>query len=645
MQAPHGPGSGVILENPVPGPIGQVLQFGFNLPAWVQLGLLLAGIAVGGFVFFTLWRRRVEIAAWLGVKSRGYRIGLGAVGLVALSSIGAVGYAGNHYMEHNNDFCMSCHVMGDAWNAFQKSEHRKLECHACHRQGMVANVRQLYFWIAERPVEIPEHAKVPTKICAECHVQSKADSNWKRIVRTAGHRLHLESDSSALKEVACVTCHGQEVHRFRPVDKTCGQSGCHKESDTKVVLGKMAGQARQHCTGCHTFLRVAPEDAPTDSLRKMLTPVGSDGSCLGCHQMQQRLKDFAPDQDKGHKAVCGTCHNPHTQKEPKGAYETCANSGCHSNLTERSPVHAKDGPHGKATCGQCHEAHSWKPKGLECVDCHKTITRSGARPSAKPISRWRDDPMTRGRRARGAAQAARRVFGRVAFHASNARVTVRPVRPVRLVRPVQATSSAQQPVGKAPKDSPSFSHRTHGVLACSGCHRANGALFVRTKADCAGCHHAAERPVACEGCHRMRTQLATPLPATLQVTPATGRAPRTQQTTFAHVAHRDLECRSCHVQGPQLGVNRTCASCHVEHHDEARACSACHTRPLSTHTRAAHDGCAGSGCHSNAAVLALPASRQVCLACHAAQRQAHYPRRECADCHATHWTPAARPPR
>lgn len=635
MQAPHGPGTGVQIENPVPGPIGQVLQFGFNLPAWVQLALAGTGMVVGAWIVWQAWTRRVALRAWFGQRSRGYQLGIVAIGLVALSSVGAAGYAGNHYMQHDNDFCMSCHVMGDAWNAFQQSEHRKLECHACHRQGMVANARQLYFWIAERPDVIPDHAGVPTKICAECHVQNRADSSWKRIVRTAGHRLHMESDSSALKDVACVTCHGQEVHRFKSVDKTCGQSGCHDTKDTKIVLGKMAGQSTQHCVGCHTFSRVVAEDLPIDTLKHFLSPVGSSGSCLGCHQMQQRMKDFSAAQDRGHQAVCGTCHNPHTQKEPKAAYESCATGGCHADLATRSPFHARSGPHKAASCGQCHDAHSWKPKGTQCVDCHKTVL--------KPAAAWRDAASARrGRMARGTS----RTTARAVAHVSPRGVSQVAARGVRVVRDVRVDQpAATAPRAQPPKDSPTFSHRTHGVLACAGCHRANGALFVRTTADCAGCHHAANRPVACEGCHRMRTQLAAPLMRPLTVRTTTGRPARMVRAPFAHVAHRDLECRGCHTEGPLLAVTRDCASCHVAHHEPERACATCHKPALSVHARASHDGCAGAGCHSNASVLALPATRTVCQACHAAQQHSHYPRRECADCHAVHWTPAARPSR
>src|SRR6185436_12687281 len=108
------------------------------------------------------------------------------------------------------------------------------------------------FWVAERPLKIKEHSKVPNRVCEGCHVTADT-AKWQRIAATAGHRVHLESDSASLKNLQCVKCHGVEVHRFRAVDKTCGQSDCHKTTDTDIVLGKMALQTVRHCAGCHAF--------------------------------------------------------------------------------------------------------------------------------------------------------------------------------------------------------------------------------------------------------------------------------------------------------------------------------------------------------------------------------------------------------
>ena len=64
--------------------------------------------------------------------------------------------------------------------------------------------------------------------------------------------------------------------------------------------------------------------------------------------------------------------------------------------------------------------------------------------------------------------------------------------------------------------------------------------------------------------------------------------------------------------------------------------------PESAHPRdRVHQGCDGSGCHEDASVAALPAARNVCLACHTKQVD-HKPGRDCAPCHLVAWNAASR---
>ena len=640
--APHS-ATQVVVENPLPGVVGQAFQAIFNLPSWIQLGIAAIATIIGLVILLRLYRNRALIFAWLGRQSTGYKVGLaGIVGVVVVGA-GGVGYAGNRYMQHDNDFCVGCHVMGDAWTAFQRSEHRKLECNDCHRQSIFVSARQLVLWVAEKPAEIPEHAKVPTSICKECHAQNSSDSSWKRIIATAGHRLHLNSDSSALKGVECVTCHGQEVHRFVSVDKTCGQTNCHAAEDTKIVLGTMAGQTAQHCTGCHTFTRVVPENISMDSTRKYLAATGSTESCFGCHEMKNKLKGFEAKNDRGHNGACGTCHNPHKQTEPKQAYESCATNGCHSDLKQKSAFHAGLKGHSSASCGQCHKAHEWKPIGRDCIDCHKKIFN--ARPAGTSVTppadlapdRQHPRLSDRGRRPSNVERVRR-------AHNNTARPT-----PSRFRRALfqRVATLPQPPTQPSPKNTPAFSHRTHKLLTCAGCHDQKispGAVKVRTRAECAACHHSAERSVTCEGCHDARTKLAKTYQRTVTMRTSADTPVKQRGLPFAHKQHRDLECKGCHTSGVLLGVSRDCASCHTDHHTAERSCASCHPPAKALHQRAAHDGCAGSGCHANATVIALPPSRSTCLTCHVDQ-STHKPKRECAECHAVLWGTAAPPPR
>jgi hypothetical protein len=78
-----------------------------------------------------------------------------------------------------------------------------------------------------------------------------------------------------------------------------------------------------------------------------------------------------------------------------------------------------------------------------------------------------------------------------------------------------------------------------------------------------------------------------------------------------------------------------CSTCHEQHHQPTANCTTCHVTPAEgAHTRQAHLGCTGAGCHSGAtpAIMEAPRTRQLCLACHTDRAVNHKPG-NCADCH------------
>jgi hypothetical protein len=512
--------------------VGQLFQLAFNMPRWVQWGGIIVAAIVALIVLRIMYIRRAEISAWLAQRSSAYKMGLAALAAVMLLGAGGVGYAGNHYMQHNNDFCVGCHVMGDAWGAFQGSEHKKLECHDCHRQSIFASARQLYFWVAEKPNDIPKHAKVPTRICAECHVQNDADSSWKRVVNTAGHRLHLKSDSASLKgKVECVTCHGQEVHEFKSVDKTADSQPALRPR-TPDVLGAMAGRrrstvpavialtgraenidgpTRNSCwrTAPRTVLRLSRDERPHEEL---LAAVGS------WTQRLRHLSQSARRKSPGRMV----CRQRLSQRSRRGQF--------HTGLAK----------HTTASCGECHKAHEWKAVGRECIDCHKTIfTKEPPRASSSDEAQAHDPSLLRPiawhratprRRGRGAVHTARRRPPR-----SEARV----VRHVALQPPVRSDAKAEPKLAAPPKDNPAFSHRIHRVLSCGGCHdqkNTHGTVTVRKADECAACHHSAERSVSCEGCHKKGGKLEKAIPRSVTMKTSADTPARTRTLPFAHRA-------------------------------------------------------------------------------------------------------------
>ena len=153
---------------------------------------------------------------------------------------------------------------------------------------------------------------------------ASAKKTWQRIASTAGHRIHLESDSSALKDVACLTCHARTAHRFQPADTTCAQKGCHLTDEVKIRLGRMASPVQprtsiptrrsSYCNSCHQFTAEA-QFVTLDSAGNTLRP--AEGQCFGCHEMRELLATLRSGQGP-HGGSCGMCHNPHTDVKPDG---------------------------------------------------------------------------------------------------------------------------------------------------------------------------------------------------------------------------------------------------------------------------------------------------------------------------------------
>jgi hypothetical protein len=592
--------------------VAAVLRFFFNVPQWIQIGGFFLGLGVAAWLAVYLWRRRQIIQRWVVTRQRSVKIALLAGTAVLVLSAAGFGAMSWNYMQHDNGFCTGCHIMKGPFQRFTGSKHDSLSCHNCHQQSIFASTRQLYLWVADRPEQISMHAKVPTRICAECHVQGDREKEkWKRIATTAGHRVHLESDSSALRAVECTTCHGLEVHRFVPVDSTCGQAGCH--IGTEIRLGKMAGQTGMHCIACHQFTADVPLLATRDSAAGTLRPGARE--CLGCHEMRAKLADFDPARDP-HRQTCGMCHNPHEQTRPADALKSCASAGCHSDW-RAEPFHTglrhKDVA---LRCTLCHQPHAAAVDASNCSGCHADVNRrSGGRfklPAAFDTTR--------------------------ALQRTTLNVHAEPEwKGKGDANPPRAAPAPRSPL-LAPADT--FSHDRHKQLTCLTCHvtsRGHGELTFQAPRGCQICHHQAPATSDCASCHA-ETELADSVATTIAVTVSdrAGRAARPRPVAFAHGEHASIRCTDCHTVPVSLDAAApvtACTACHQDHHQARRDCVGCHAVDVAAaHSDSlnAHMGCAA--CHREATITRLVPDRGLCLTCHAPQRD-HYVDRECTTCH------------
>ena len=525
---------------------------------------------------------------WFARLPRGWILAASSVLLLGgiVASVGM--YRAYDYVQHDNDFCTTCHLMQGPYERFAQSEHRGLGCKACHRPNIWQRSTMGMIQLIERPDSLTRHAEVPTETCAECHVDGKPEE-WKLIAQSAGHRAHLESNDPKLAKIECLTCHGAGIHNFATSDQSCGQSGCHE--NTKIELGGMS-KLTIHCAGCHDFNKPLASSVSADSARSSLRPARND--CFSCHEMRSKVASSIP-ADEPHGAVCGTCHNPHKQETPAAAVTSCASGSCHQQIDTVSAMHRKLGMGVLENCTMCHSAHNWKPKGKECSSCHSPEELDN--PTGKPIKRLNTT-------------------------AKQQTMLDLALAPTRLLLSL---------LGEPP-----FRHKLHASVPCKSCHESDdghGAVKIKTAADCQGCHHSAANRGRCSSCHT-KSELDRTFKRTFSWKLSVWKAPQERTLGFTHERHSSAQCQSCHKPEAALRNTTTCTSCHTEHHDAARTCTSCHSnlKNVKQHNAKVHLSCTTAGCHQDKTTATLRTQRNVCLACHSDMAE-HQPQGDCATCH------------
>jgi nitrate/TMAO reductase-like tetraheme cytochrome c subunit len=639
-QGAHGSAiDSIRVESPLPGGVAETVRFLLSsVPSWVQIGGAILAAIAGLAVLVLVFRKRDRIAAWYQTRSTPIKVAVGVASVVLLAGAGTAGAVTWNYTQHSNEFCTGCHVMDSAVERMTAgtSKHSKLKCHDCHQQPISASAWQLYLWVLERPDRIEKHANVPNAVCENCHI-TEDTATWARIASTAGHRVHMESDSLPLKDIRCLDCHGTELHQFQSVKESCGQSACHKPSETDVVLGKMAEQTVRHCTSCHEFTTTVPALATVDSARGTLVP--GESQCLGCHEMRKVLGDFRANLDP-HGGKCGTCHNPHTQETPRAAANTCATSGCHSNWREE-PFHSGENHRRVASqCLTCHLPHRAKVDASGCEQCHQAVRARGPRTPPLPFDTAAalrrtevEPPPHRVGDIRTLARPVRLAYAAGPGKAESLRELLDPLPPLDL------SHLAAGPPRAPPASQDGFTHARHVKLACLVCHETGtgrGRLTFERPRGCTICHHQAPARSNCGTCHRTG-EINLPKTVTAVVTVA-GHEARSRPVEFRHETHATRTCVECHTTPVSLALppaRATCRDCHDQHHVVNGSCAACHApaqpQPAHKSLEAAHRRC--DACHAPATVARLTPTRSFCVTCHVSRERGHFDARECTTCH------------
>lgn len=190
--------------------------------------------------------------------------------------------------------------------------------------------------------------------------------------------------------------------------------------------------------------------------------------------------------------------------------------------------------------------------------------------------------------------------------------------------------------GQEPQKIGRFRHEIHASYACAECHSTGRATTPSNSAWCADCHHVNVGYDQCRSCHS--AEEISPEPLRKLVTFHMPDAEPVRSLTFDHTVHRELSCSNCHTGGAALRVEAGCASCHSDHHEAGRTCTACHAEPpVGAHTAEVHEdlsGCGAAGCHDvrGTDYASMIDERNFCVACHVAQKEHEQPN-PCIECH------------
>jgi hypothetical protein len=286
--------------------------------------------------------------------------------------------------------------------------------------------------------------------------------------------------------------------------------------------------------------------------------------------------------DEPHGAVCGMCHDLWKDQPLTKSARSCTGGGCHEHPETLTPFHRTVGSATLSQCTSCHLPHNFRVtgNGKECSTCH---VAGGA------LVSWAAPP-----------------------------------------KPLKLPSGL------------TFRHDDHATVACGACHGSgpqHGTLKLTSVQACRSCHHTPPLSRQCTRCHDEDEVRETSFDVTTTLNIHIGSLDAPSRTIhFDHARHWQTNCAVCHTGGIDLGTAKgaDCSGCHLEHHDPTADCSACHSVPVAgAHTRTAHLGCGGTGCHERlpAGIHDAPRTRQLCLACHRTLT-GHETGRSCVDCHA-----------
>ena len=273
-------------------------------------------------------------------KAIEYLEGVALILVVAIAVLGIiVGFKYYRHTQENPQFCMSCHVMKEAFTEWYNGKHRDIICQKCHQLSIFEQNQLLVAYVMQgnKTKFSQTHGREkPWAACRECHVNETTQGSI-TMKKAYGHARHV-----FIQKIDCKTCHKGELHKFEPNEKACQQ--CHRDNGVHGL-----GMEAFSCLKCHSYSEKNPSMVPKDR-------------CIKCHPKIPTASPMGG-------LLCHQCHRPHGEIIPKPS--ACV-SECHLNETAvgQHALHLKKG----LNCLDCHKAHTWvvgpvNAKTL-CSRCH-----------------------------------------------------------------------------------------------------------------------------------------------------------------------------------------------------------------------------------------------------------------------------------
>ena len=286
---------------------------------------------------------------------------------------GVIAFKFYDFTQNNPKFCVSCHLMQPAYDAWATSEHKDVNCHDCHHLSIAEQNNLLITFVLHRPTSVPErHGKtiVPWKFCVSCHWEKNEKfPEAVKINNSRGHAKHY-----FMEQIECAKCHGYITHRFTAEERFCVR--CHENKEVHGV-----GMENLACLNCHTDRTRdnKPDRAKClychgdEKYRKEV--MAGDTLDTRHHMPSQEVVDNAikitiSDKDSAMAFDCYTCHKPHVKARPD--WKICLS--CHQNI----PITGAHQMHIESMgleCNSCHKPHVWKVTPAQakkdCVMCHE----------------------------------------------------------------------------------------------------------------------------------------------------------------------------------------------------------------------------------------------------------------------------------